>query len=76
MKNLTLCSGSYLEHVCVVIVAVLHHHGLVTGQSERDAVLPPAVDGLQRQQVELMLANWGRGFYFPERLYAGLSYYC
>lgn len=49
-------SGSYLEHVCVVIVAVLHHHCLVTGQSERDAMLPPAVDSLQQQQVELMLA--------------------
>lgn len=47
----------YLEHVCIVIVAVLHHHRLVTGQSERDAVLPPAVDGLQQQQEELTLAR-------------------
>lgn len=37
-------------------MAVLHHHRLVTGQSERDAVLPPAVDGLQQQgqQAELV----------------------
>lgn len=40
----------YLKHVCVFVMAVLHHHRLVAGQRERDAVLPPAVDGLQQQQ--------------------------
>lgn len=42
----------YLEHVCVVVMAVLHHHCLVTGQSERDAVLPSAVYSLQQQQQQ------------------------
>lgn len=45
----------YLKHVCVVVMAVLHHHSLVTGQSERDAVLPPAVDSLQQQRQEAKL---------------------
>lgn len=36
-------------------MAVLHHHRLVTGQSERDAVLPPAVDSLQQQRQEAKL---------------------
>lgn len=31
-------------------MAVLHHHRLVPRQSEGDAVLPAAVDGLQQQQ--------------------------
>lgn len=41
----------YLEHVRVVVMAVLHHHRLVPRQSEGDAVLPAAVDGLQQQQL-------------------------
>lgn len=56
----------YLEHVCVVIMAVLHHHCLVAGQSERDAVLPPAVNSLQQQQDKLMLAFSGRVLTFLE----------
>lgn len=40
----------YLEHICVVVMAVLHHHRLVTGQRERDAVLPSAVDSLRQQR--------------------------
>lgn len=39
----------YLEHVCAVVMAILHHHSLVTGQCERDAVLPSAVDRLQHE---------------------------
>lgn len=41
----------YLEHICVVVMAVLHHHRLVPGQSEGDAVLPAAVDSLQEQEL-------------------------
>ncbi len=33
----------------MVIMAVLHHHGLVPGEREGDAVLPPAVNRLQRK---------------------------
>lgn len=55
----------YLEHVCVVVMAVLHHHCLVAGQSEGDAVLPPAVDGLQRQRGKLKRCTfWGKVLYF------------
>lgn len=33
MKGMTLFSlFPYLEHVCVVVMAVLHHHCLVAGQ--------------------------------------------
>lgn len=42
----------YLEHVCVIVMAVLHHHCLVAGQSEGDAVLPPAVYSLQQHQQQ------------------------
>lgn len=42
----------YLEHICVVVMAVLHHHRLVPRQSEGDAVLPAAVDGLQQQHKQ------------------------
>lgn len=53
-KGLTSVRG-YLEHVCVVVMAVLHHHRLVPRQSEGDAVLPAAVDGLrQKQRQEVM----------------------
>lgn len=46
-------------------MAVLHHHRLVAGQSEGDAVLPPAVDGLQRQQGKLKRCTfWGKVLYF------------
>lgn len=49
----------YLEHIRVVVMAVLHHHRLVPRQSEGDAVLPAAVDGLQQQQQkqELMFTQ-------------------
>ena len=36
----------YLEHVCVFVVAVLHHHGLVPRQRVRDTVLAFAVHSL------------------------------
>lgn len=48
------CLACYLEHVRVVVMAVLHHHRLVTGHGVGDAVLPPAVQGLQQQEEELM----------------------
>lgn len=51
----------YLEHVRVVVMAVLHHHRLVPRQSEGDAVLPAAVDGLQQQQ-ELLFTRSGTFF--------------
>lgn len=53
-----VCSLCYLEHVCVVVMAVLHHHGLVSGQGERDAVLPPAVHRLQQQQQQQLVIFW------------------
>lgn len=41
-------------------MAVLHHHRLVPRQSEGDAVLPAAVDGLQQQQqAEAILTHSG-----------------
>lgn len=52
-----VCLLCYLEHVCVVVMAVLHHHGLVSGQCERDAVLPPAVHRLQQQQQQQLVVQ-------------------
>lgn len=63
-RNLILCKGQfyavtsvwrYLEHVRVVVMAVLHHHRLVPRQSEGDAVLAAAVDGLQQQQQQQLI---------------------
>lgn len=59
----------YLEHVRVVVMAVLHHHRLVPRQSEGDAVLPAAVDGLQQQQQQLIFTRSGTLFnhsYVPQ----------
>lgn len=66
----------YLEHVCVVVMAVLHHHCLVTGQSERDAVLSPAVNSLQQQQqqAELKLSSYGKGFHLRNSSYIRLNH--
>lgn len=40
-------AGLYLEHVCVFVMAVLHHHRVVPGQCVGDAVLTFAVHGLK-----------------------------
>lgn len=40
----------YLEHVCIAVMSVLHHHGLGSGQSVRDAVLVFVAYGLMRQK--------------------------
>lgn len=42
----------YLEHVCIAVVGVLHHHHLDTGQSVRDAVLVFVADGLKGHRGE------------------------
>lgn len=60
MKKLVV--ACYLEHVCVVVMAVLHHYCLVTGQSERDTVLPPAVNNLQQQQEHIKMTFSGKIF--------------
>lgn len=39
--------GFYLKHVCVVIMAVLHHHRLISGQRVGDAVLAFTVHSLK-----------------------------
>lgn len=43
----------YLEHVSVVVMAVLHHHRLVSGQSVGDAVLALAVHRLSRNTTNI-----------------------
>lgn len=43
-------TSCYLEHVCVVVVAVLHHHRVVPGQSVGDAVLAFTVHSLGHKQ--------------------------
>lgn len=40
----------YLKHVCVVVMAVLHHHRLISGQCVGDAVLAFTVHGLKQNQ--------------------------
>lgn len=40
----------YLEHVCIAVVGVLHHHHLDSGQSVRDAVLVFVAYGLKEQK--------------------------
>ena len=37
----------YLKHVCVFVMAVLHHHRLVSGQRVGDAVLAFTVHSLK-----------------------------
>lgn len=39
--------GFYLKHVCVFIMAVLHHYCLVSGQRVGDAVLAFTVHSLK-----------------------------
>lgn len=39
--------GLYLKHVCVFIMAVLHHHRVVPGQCVGDAVLAFTVHSLK-----------------------------
>lgn len=60
------CGVRYLEHIRVGVMAVLHHHRLVARQSEGDAVLPAAVDGLQGQQQELVFTRSGTFFSYPD----------
>lgn len=45
-QEFSLKMTHYLEHVCVFIVCVLHHHGLVPRQSVGYAVLAFAADSL------------------------------
>lgn len=40
----------YLEHICIAVVCVLHHHHLDTRQSVRDAVLVFVAYGLKGQK--------------------------
>lgn len=51
----------YLEHVCIFIVCVLHHHGLVPRQSVGYAVLAFAADSLivreKKTHLNLILAT-------------------
>lgn len=61
----------YLEHIRVVVMAVLHHHRLVPRQSEGDAVLPAAVDSLQQQ--ELGLTHSGTNYNYPDGSYVLLD---
>lgn len=42
----------YLEHVCIAVVCVLHHHHLDSRQSVRDAVLVFVAYGLKGQKEE------------------------
>lgn len=46
----------YLEHVCIAVVGVLHHHRLGSRQSVRDAVLVFVAYGLERQKEEIRSA--------------------
>lgn len=66
----------YLEHIRVVVMAVLHHHRLVPRQSEGDAVLPAAVDGLQQQQQqqELIYTRSGTFFDYSDGSYVRLDF--
>lgn len=47
----------YLEHVCIAVVGVLHHHRLGSRQSVRDAVLVFVAYGLERQKEEIKSAT-------------------
>lgn len=47
----------YLEHVCIAVVGVLHHHRLGSRQSVRDAVLVFVAYGLERQKEEIRSAT-------------------
>lgn len=40
----------YLKHVCVFVMAVLHHYSLVPGQCVRDAVLAFTVHSLKQNK--------------------------
>lgn len=44
-----MSAAPYLEHVCIAVVGVLHHHHLDPGQSVRDAVLVFVAYGLKEQ---------------------------
>lgn len=41
----------YLEHVCIAVMGVLHHHRLGSGQSVRDAVLVFVAYGLCETRI-------------------------
>lgn len=47
----SLSAAPYLEHVCIAVVGVLHHHHLDPGQSVRDAVLVFVAYGLKEQDA-------------------------
>lgn len=49
VKKLEAC---YLEHVCIAVMGVLHHHRLGSRQSVRDAVLVFVAYGLMEQREE------------------------
>lgn len=40
---------SHLEHICVIIMTVFHHHSLIPRQREGDTVLPPAINRLKQR---------------------------
>lgn len=43
-------TACYLEHVCIAVMGVLHHHRLDSRQSVRDAVLVFVAYGLEGQR--------------------------
>lgn len=45
---------AHLEHVGVVVMAVLHNHCLIPGESEGDAVLTPAVNRLKQKVTQVL----------------------
>lgn len=47
----SLSAAPYLEHVCIAVVGVLHHHHLDPGQSVRDAVLVFVAYGLKEEDA-------------------------
>lgn len=47
---------SHLEHICVIIMTVFHHHSLIPRQREGDTVLPPAINRL-KQRSHLLFNN-------------------
>lgn len=51
----------YLEHVCIAVMGVLHHHRLDSRKSVRDAVLVFVAYGLMGQSKEMDTETINRG---------------
>lgn len=54
----SVSAAPYLEHVCIAVVGVLHHHHLDPGQSVRDAVLVFVAYGLKEQDEGREKKGW------------------